>query len=198
MKIFLIRHGQSEGNVNPEIYSILKDHNVPLTDLGREQSLNAGKKLKNKLKKQTKTAVFISPYLRTRQTWSEIKRSLKGYKITEEETPLLREQEYKIFANQQEAEETHGEKQLFGPFWYRYKNAESIADVYQRVQIFLNTLHLRKISKTLPSQIVIVAHEITIKNILMILKKLKIEESDISVSNGEIIEIDDNKIKVFE
>jgi broad specificity phosphatase PhoE len=199
MKIYLIRHGQSEGNVDPQIYSVLKDHNVPLTDKGREQAKEAGINLSKKIIKSKKTVVFVSPYLRTRQSWEEIRLGLDSKKIkyTEEENPLLREQEYKVFTNQQEAEETHGERLVFGPFWYRFKNAESIADVYQRLQIFINMLHLRKNSKKLPPQVVIVAHEIVIRIIIMILTNKRVEDSDLKIDNGEIVVLDNKKIKYF-
>lgn len=197
MKIYLIRHGQSQANVDPLLYAQLKDHNVPLTDLGKEQSYKAGADLAPKLKKNKPVAVFVSPYKRTRETWNEIKQHLSGYDLREEENPLLREQEYKIFADLKEAEEKYGHQKAFGHFWYRYKNAESTADVHQRVQVFINMLMLRKLSKKLPEQIVIVAHEITIRTILMIIHNIKVEDSNLKINNCEIVEIDNKQVRYF-
>ena len=44
MKIYLVRHGQSEGNVRDLWYG---KTDLPLTELGRSQARQAGEKLKN-------------------------------------------------------------------------------------------------------------------------------------------------------
>ena len=44
MKIYLIRHGQSEGNVRNLWYGIT---DLPLTDLGRQQAAQVGEKLRD-------------------------------------------------------------------------------------------------------------------------------------------------------
>lgn len=45
-KIFLIRHGQSVGNVDKEIYKKVPDYALELTDLGKQQAIDAGRELK--------------------------------------------------------------------------------------------------------------------------------------------------------
>jgi broad specificity phosphatase PhoE len=43
--IILVRHGQSEGNVNKKLYEDTPDYTLRLTPLGREQAATAGKEL---------------------------------------------------------------------------------------------------------------------------------------------------------
>lgn len=45
-RIILIRHGESEANVNPHLFASVPDYAIELTEKGREQALNAGKRLK--------------------------------------------------------------------------------------------------------------------------------------------------------
>lgn len=71
MRILLVRHGQSLGNVDPETYVKIGDPKTPLTDTGWDQAENLGRFL-NTHYSRTKTAVwpsiFVSSYLRTQQT----------------------------------------------------------------------------------------------------------------------------------
>ena len=43
-RIILIRHGESEANVNPHLFASVPDYAIELTEKGREQALNAGKR----------------------------------------------------------------------------------------------------------------------------------------------------------
>ena len=45
MRIFLVRHGESLGNINEQAYRQFGDHNVPLTQWGYQQALVAGRAL---------------------------------------------------------------------------------------------------------------------------------------------------------
>ena len=42
MRIFLVRHGESLGNLDERAYSQFGDHNVPLTQWGHRQAAEAG------------------------------------------------------------------------------------------------------------------------------------------------------------
>lgn len=61
MKIYLIRHGQSEGNVRNLWYGIT---DLPLTDLGRQQAAQVGEKLRD----VPLAAAYISPLCRASET----------------------------------------------------------------------------------------------------------------------------------
>lgn len=69
MKLYLVRHGQSEANVDYKILAFKKDEYVSLTDKGKEQALEVGKKLAVMVKNPV---FFVSPWLRTSQTYNQI------------------------------------------------------------------------------------------------------------------------------
>ena len=77
MKIFIIRHGQSEKNANT-LTIMPPDSEIKLTENGKRQSFEAGKVISEKLKEYgcKKTLIISSPFLRTRQTVDELNRSL--------------------------------------------------------------------------------------------------------------------------
>lgn len=189
-RLFLIRHGESAANKDRSVYFKVMDHEIPLTDLGQNQATECGIKLRSMLY-GSKASVFVSPYLRARETWQGIKKELyEGQELVEAESPLIREQEYKIFADEADVVLKKQEREAFGPFFYRYKNAESTADVYLRVQTFVNYLILQKLNGQLKENVVVVAHEVVLRMFLMILDRLPHEKAKVDIGNCEIVERD--------
>ena len=45
-RIILIRHGESQANVDKYLFGSVPDYTIELTDFGREQAKEAGKRLK--------------------------------------------------------------------------------------------------------------------------------------------------------
>lgn len=198
MKLYLIRHGQSKANVDDSVYLQTKDHNIELTDIGRSQAISAGKNLSKELQGASKVHVFVSPYTRTRQTWEGVKSSLCPVTLLEKESPLIREQEYKIFSDIAEMKKKKESRSAFGPFWYRYKNAEAAVDVHQRVMTFWNYLTnqylLGHIKEKEP--VVIVSHEVVVRMFLMILKDLNYENTKVDIGNCDIQVCELEKMKM--
>lgn len=87
MRIFLVRHGESESNVEWEVNRKKADHAISLTEEGKGQARAAGEFLaqyfdenlvnKNGAQAPTfpRTRLWHSPYLRTRQTADELKKT---------------------------------------------------------------------------------------------------------------------------
>ncbi len=82
MKIYLVRHGQSEGNVRSLCYG---STDLPLTPLGREQARLVGKKLKD----VPLAHCYVSPLSRARDTAALV---LEGREVPTTPVPGLREQ----------------------------------------------------------------------------------------------------------
>jgi broad specificity phosphatase PhoE len=59
-RIILIRHGESEGNVNKGIYAEKPDYALDLTEEGIKQAHYAGAQLKQLLKEET-AFFYVSP-----------------------------------------------------------------------------------------------------------------------------------------
>lgn len=88
-RVILVRHGQSEGNVNEAIYAEKPDSEISLTKLGWEQAKMAGRALKQEIlqqqqqqqqqshgkdeedssKKPVSVHFIVSPYVRTMETF---------------------------------------------------------------------------------------------------------------------------------
>ncbi len=163
-RIILIRHGQSEGNVDPNVHATTPDHKLSLTPEGIKQAEEAGAKLKDLLGRES-VHVYSSPYARTRQTIAEVKKSLNVVASFEE--PRLREQEWGHLRAFNATKKIEEERDSFGAFYFRFPDGESGADVYDRVSTFLETLHRDFQKDEYPDNTLIVTHGLTIRLFLM-------------------------------
>jgi len=176
-RIVLIRHAESEGNVDETMYTRKPDHRIELTEKGKAQAREAGERLKSLLGPGETLYVYVSPYMRTMQTLYELGSVVGADKVLGvREEPRLREQD---FGNFQDAtmRELKRERLGFGRFFYRFPNGESAADVYDRVTSFRETLrndiHFGRFNcdatgcKTNDCTVVIVTHGLTLRVFLM-------------------------------
>lgn len=156
-KIFLIRHGESIANKDRAIYSNLAGHTIPLTDNGKDQATKCGKRLKKKLI-SNRVFFYLSPYLRTKQTFEGIIGQLQDidYKLREE--PRIREQDFGNPRDQFIDYSLDPDCKKMGDFFYRYPNGENGADVYDRISSFFYTLHRNFLKKDYPENVVIITH----------------------------------------
>jgi broad specificity phosphatase PhoE len=150
-RLLLVRHGESEANVNREVYSTTPDWKIPLTPLGREQAFDCGKRLRNIIKDE-KLYIYYSPYARTRQTLDEIRRSFDESQIQgEREDERLREQEMGNYQPMADMDRTWASRNKFGRLYYRFPFGESGADVGDRVSGFFDSLLRERIGLTVPN-----------------------------------------------
>lgn len=101
--IVLVRHAESEGNVDNTAYTYLPDPKVPLTHKGWEQAMAAGEKIRSKLEEDAdgdpiKMYFYMSPYVRSRQTYEGLVQAFKDEEIAGvQEEVQLREQDFGNF-----------------------------------------------------------------------------------------------------
>ena len=147
-KIFVLRHAQSEGNVDKTVYARKPDYALNLTPIGVIQANSAGIRLKAH-KAMGKFAVYYSPFFRSIQTLNNVVVGLGKDNIDRNyirEDPRIREQEWhgampESDYNEDKSDVMERECFEYGKFYYRFDGGESSADVYDRVSDFLNTLN---------------------------------------------------------
>jgi broad specificity phosphatase PhoE len=123
----------------------------------------------------------MSPYLRSKQTWENIKKSLSPSQIiTERQDPRIREQEFGHLNNLQKLKDEFEEQKRFGYFFYRFSCGESGADLYDRASLFLDTLFREMDNghhdKT--QNIVIVSHGLFLRLFIMRYFRWNVEDLD--------------------
>lgn len=165
-RIILIRHGESEGNADREMYQTTPDYKLNLTDLGREQASEAGNTIKSIIGDSSVYA-YISPYYRTRQTFEEIRKAIHGNLKRVIEDPRLREQDWGHLRHPDDNEEIMRERNGFSTFYYRIPDGESGADVFDRISTFFETMYRDFKKDSFPETVLIVTHGMTLRLFLM-------------------------------
>ncbi|WP_394827754.1 histidine phosphatase family protein [Pendulispora albinea] len=160
MRLILLRHAESLGNVDERAYCRIPDHALPLTPRGEEQARAAGTEVL-RLLEPGPVAVYVSPYLRTRQT---LQRMALGDVV--ERTvlePRLREQDWGNLQDEGEQLTLKQQRQAYGHFFFRLPLGESGADVDDRVAAFLSELWISAADPAHPTNVLIVSHGLTIR-----------------------------------
>lgn len=178
--IILVRHGESIGNANKEIYKSVPDYALTLTPKGKQQAIQAGKDVRLVTGNED-VMFYVSPFWRTRQTLQGILKSFPSISYHDAyQDPRLREQEWHnklpVDGYRHDMED---ERDAFGHFYYRFNGGESCADVYDRVSDFLNTLHRDFEKATFPETAVIVGHGMTNRVLLMRWLHASVEEFEL-------------------
>lgn len=166
-RIILVRHGQSLGNVDPSTYNVTPDAKITLSEMGKSQAMDAGKKIKEMIQGES-VVFYVSPFLRCKETLDQILLSFNNrnqYRIRED--PRIREQEWGNLQKPEDKDKVVKERDLMGRFFYRFPQGESGADVFDRVSMFLASL-FRHIKEGEPyDNIVIVTHGLLMRLFLM-------------------------------
>jgi 2,3-bisphosphoglycerate-dependent phosphoglycerate mutase len=181
MRIVLVRHGESLGNVDPGIHRTTADHAVPLSDRGHEQAREAGRQIAAHFSERRAddfqhVRLWVSPYLRTRQTADAIQ-EICGPLITDrKEHILLCEQQFGLFDGIPDAELPVRYPQEFayydlqckfgGKFWARFPQGESRFDVSKRIHQAFGTFH-RDAEYHGIHDIVVICHGVTLRAFVM-------------------------------
>jgi len=181
--LWLVRHGQSQGNVardladeagHHEIDINVRDVDVPLSELGRRQAEATGRWFAALPSDERPDVMLSSPYVRARQTAEAIcgPSGLGGVTLVIDER--LREREFGIFdrlttvgiRNKFPEEAAH--RAMLGKFYHRPPGGESWADVILRLRSALNTINLHYSDR----RVLIVCHQVVVLCMRYILEGL--------------------------
>ncbi len=177
IRIFLVRHGQSEANLDKSVNARLPDHRVALSPGGHAQAGEVGAYLATQLRSVPRARILVSPYVRARQTGAAIERALADAAIQfdRREATELRELEFglfdgiadkdlpKIFPLEYEHYDKH--KRFEGEFFAPMPLGESRCNVADRIKGVFGTI-LRDASDDRTDPIfdfIIVSHGVTIR-----------------------------------
>lgn len=184
--ITIVRHGESLKNVERarveqfdsnklKLDITERDMDIPLSERGKSQVIAIGKELK---KREKFDVIFVSPYVRCRQTADLIIEQL-GYKPKLVIEERIREKEFGVVDNltkkgiQKFYPEEWERRQRDGKYYYRPSGGESYPDVGLRLHSFLGTLTRDYRNK----RVLIVCHSVVVKMFRKLLERL--EEKDI-------------------
>jgi len=188
--LWLVRHGQSAGNVArdaaeaaraPVIDIAHRDMDVPLSPLGVLQARSLGLWFGELPPGERPTVLLCSPYLRALQTARLV---LEAAALGEEEPPLvaderLREKEFGVLDRltvhgiAAQHPELAEQRRHVGKFYFRPPGGESWCDVILRLRSVLDTLTREHRGE----RVLVVAHQVVVTCLRYLLERL--DESQI-------------------
>ena len=138
--VYLMRHGQSEANADPEAFGQYENENIPLTPKGVEQLLDAGNLIKQDRPDRKSIAIFSSTYLRCRES-ARITLQTLGMKSHIRHNLLLSEMSYGEqegcdVEDFRERPSEHIRYKTMGPLHYQPLRGESFLDLHTRAGLF--------------------------------------------------------------
>lgn len=184
MEILLVRHGESEANVDLGLYRRQADHTIGLSARGVAQAQDVGRQLAAFCDDVPGLwRVWHSPYVRARQTAEEIVSALDWQVDSVREHILLGEQQMGLFDGlddeyalryPDEAEHYDRYQRFDGRFWARPPLGESRFDVAQRVHQAFGTFH-RDAERHGVERLIVVCHGTTLRAFVMMWCHLGVE-----------------------
>lgn len=177
MKLYLIRHGESLGNVSGNLTSTT---DFELTEKGRKQAQRAGNALREEFAGKAVTA-YCSSLLRARQTLEEILSSIGQGDLEFTQTDDLKEMDVGILEGMPFDEQARKYPDIDmsrGLSSIQTPEGESYQDIKNRVQRFLDD-YLRELHKE--ENVLIVSHGITLRVLTNLL--LKRPDGDVDCLN---------------
>lgn len=192
MNIYVIRHGEAEHNIDRTVMAHTHDSKHSLTELGQKQVHKTAEFLQTIVNERT--VLYSSPYLRTMETAKAI-HSLLPNEVPFYENPLIREWELgNLYDFQNRTLEAKKEFKAAGPFYFRHKNGESLADVYLRATLFMNNVVERVKQQQRYENAVIVTHAAFIHMLLSFLMNWPVGDlvNFKPVENASVIKIDEH------
>lgn len=187
--LWLVRHGQSEGNVARDaadrdglerVELPVRDADVPLSDLGRRQAEAFGHWLGEQPRERQPTTVLCSPYLRARQTARRILTSAGGdlARLEVDVDERLRDREMGVLTDLTwngitalHAEEADRARRL-GRYYHRPPGGESWADMTLRLRSVLADVALHLADE----RVLVVGHDVPIQLVRAIVEGLDEKE----------------------
>jgi broad specificity phosphatase PhoE len=173
--LWIVRHSESAGNVArdaaladrlPDIGIDVRDADVPLSDLGKQQSARLGKWFAALDVDRRPDAILTSPYIRAQQT-ADVIRQADGWNGSAQHIVFderLREKEFGIldrltrFGIEKHHPDLANARALVGKFYFRPPGGESWCDVVLRLRSLLDTLSIHYGGK----RVLVVAHQVIV------------------------------------
>jgi broad specificity phosphatase PhoE len=182
-EIWLVRHGQSAGNVARDAAEAAagllidiaeRDVDVPLSSLGERQSEALGLWFGSLPEDGRPTVVLHSPYIRAAETARLIIAGMPGTDLTIQVDERLREKEFGLLDRltthgiSQKYPELYAQRQHVGKFYFRPPGGESWCDVILRLRSVLDTI-TREYAR---ERVLIVGHQVIVNCFRYLLERM--------------------------
>ena len=148
--VMVIRHGESEDDINPELKSLIGNAEVGLTEQGILQVEKIAEQIEADCRDFEKITLYVSPFKRAKETGEIILRKLNDRRISLVVEPSLRALDMGNIsnANQKEIEK---ERYEIGALKYKFKEGDDssvyVSNIYDFVRRVITDKHINSTDK---------------------------------------------------
>ncbi len=166
-KIIVMRHAESQEDVDKTVYAHTADLDVALSQRGEKQSIDVSHTLSNILGKGS-VHFYISPGLRLRQTYNLMTSRFPEYLHHSFSVETLILKQYWGDVTVENRREIEIARYKEGVLVYRFPNGESGPQLVERFRLFASNLRGEFAKKDFPENIVVLTHGFEMRVFLMV------------------------------
>jgi len=167
--------------VDKYLFGSVPDYTIELTEKGKNQAVEAGKRLKELVQDES-LYFYVSPFWRARSTFEGVASVFPRAQFDFSEEPRLREQEWGYLRCNEDFDKICRERREYGTFYYRIPGGEAGSDVYDRINDLLGSLYRDFSDKDFPDNCVLVTHGLTIRLFITRFFHLTVEEFELMLA----------------
>ena len=131
--LIFLRHGESEGNINEQIYASTPTSDLKLTETGKRQAEAAGRDIGAKIG-GGRVTIYCSSFQRAISTMDKVREVLEQDKSIELSEPIIKdeitEQKYGNQAGLATIEIEKEKREQYGHYHYKFPDGEFVAAMY--------------------------------------------------------------------
>ena len=175
INLICIRHGQSEANIDIDLYYTKPDHKIELTAVGSGQAIQLYNELEKLYPSSNKNKIICSPWTRAKQTAQKLK-ELSSFPVIED--PLIHEMlVMNSFDEMNTNKDFNCTKRIdFSQYWHKTGSSESYIDAYNRARTLLQDLILNRYDLNDGDNLFIISHGIFLSMFEIAIDKKPIDE----------------------
>lgn len=155
--ILLVRHAQSEEDVNPNIRSHLSDRRISITDTGRQQTLKLIDDLREFIGSYRRVLVYTSPSARAGQTMSLFTRAFPNIVFSMQVEESIRNLNWGS-VTEKTIKEVEQERYRIGVLYFQFPDGDHTPTFVRNIERFTSSLLSRGREESHPECVIIFTH----------------------------------------
>lgn len=155
--VLIIRHAQSEEDINPSIHNLVNDNEIKLTSFGIKQINELGCCLSQfNITNNFCNIIYLSSSKRARETWTVLEPYLIGEKIIHTDNRIRNLNWGNITLETRE--QTEAERYKIGVLKYKFPGGDNTPDYVEAINDFTKEIFYNCNKLEFPERIIIITH----------------------------------------
>lgn len=174
-QVFLVRHAQSEEDINPAIHGKVSDKQISITSVGEDQISTLVRVLNPKISVYKRVKIITSPSNRTHQTMSLFCGNFPAIEFSVSLEPCIRNLNWGN-VDEHSVKEIERERYRIGVLSFCFPGGDRTIDFVRNIECFVNNLQEKGRQEDYPECVVVFTHGFALRVIAKIFLKISDEE----------------------